>query len=60
VTLVESELSNYRKDVVNERFTQLQFMAVESKRDENDVFILPDGFDKECGPKGSKLSGGQK
>ena len=35
-------------------------MAVESKRDENGVFTLPDGFNKECGPKGSKLSGGQK
>ena len=35
-------------------------MAVEKLRDENGVFHLHANFEKDCGPKGSKLSGGQK
>ena len=29
-------------------------------RDDKGKFILPEGFNRECGLKGSKLSGGQK
>ena len=33
---------------------------IDSMRDEDGNFKLSEGFDRECGLKGSKLSGGQK
>ena len=53
-------MPEYRKDSVNERYTELQFISLEKKRDENGKFNLHEGFSKDCGPKGGKLSGGQK
>ena len=35
-------------------------MAIDRKRDKDGKFHLDEGFNKECGPKGGKLSGGQK
>ena len=57
---VREELTNYRMTVVSEQYTKLAYMAIDRKRDENGVFHLSKGFEKECGPKGGKLSGGQK
>ena len=42
-----------------ERYAELQYMAIDKLRKDG-KFTLHEGFDKECGPKGSKLSGGQK
>ena len=42
------------------RIDQLIDGMIDKKRDENGVFKLSEGFDRECGLKGSMLSGGQK
>ena len=42
------------------RLDQLLESMVEKKKDANGNVILGEGFDKNCGLKGSKLSGGQK
>ena len=57
---IRSQLSEYKMTTVNKRYHQLQFMAIDKKRDANGVFKLHEGFDKDCGLKGGKLSGGQK
>lgn len=45
---------------VNERFNELQYMAIDKMRGPDGVFTLHEGFKKDCGLKGGKLSGGQK
>ena len=57
---VKENVSQYRMKVVNQRYSELQLMAVDKKRDEKGEFHLSEGFDKDCGLKGGKLSGGQK
>ena len=57
---IRAKMPEYRKNVVNERYTQLQFLSLKKMRDEDGKFNLHEGFSKECGPKGGKLSGGQK
>ena len=57
---MREELSNYRMTVVTEQYTKLAYMAIDRKRDSDGKFHLSEGFKKDCGPKGSKLSGGQK
>jgi ABC-type glutathione transport system ATPase component len=43
-----------------ERLEQLLDSMIEKKKDKDGNVILGEGFDKNCGLKGSKLSGGQK
>ena len=42
------------------RLNELAESMLNQHRDENGVFKLHEGFDRNCGLKGSKLSGGQK
>jgi len=56
--MVRREMPAYRMTVVNKRFNELQLMAIDKKRDDKGIFVLPQGFDKDCGLKGGKLSGG--
>jgi len=44
----------------SQRLDQLLDSMVEKKKDKDGNVILGEGFDKNCGLKGSKLSGGQK
>lgn len=66
LTDFESLASKVRQDhqqyrmKVSKRFSELQYKAIDKKRGPDGSFKLHEGFDKECGPKGGKLSGGQK
>ena len=42
------------------RIDQLYQSFLDARRNADGTFQLNEGFDKNCGPKGSKLSGGQK
>ena len=44
--------------IAEKRFHELQLMDIDRKRDEKGEFKLHEGFSKDCGPKGGKLSGG--
>ena len=59
-TLVTDEKRSYRMTIVEKRFSELQYMALDRKRADDGTFTLHEGFSKECGVKGGKLSGGQK
>ena len=45
---------------VNNRYNELQYVAIDKMRDKDGKFTLHEGFSKDCGLKGGKLSGGQK
>ena len=46
-------------DVVSQKFDDLQHMVIDKKKQKaNGKFELDIGFNKDCGLKGSKLSGG--
>ena len=58
---LESDSMNYKMKNVKDRYNKLMHMAIDKKRDPaSGKFTLSEGFDKDCGSKGSKLSGGQK
>lgn len=57
---IREQMSQYKITKVNKRFQELQYLAIDKKRDSEGKFTLPEGFDKDCGLKGGKLSGGQK
>ena len=45
--------------MVNQRYQELQYLAIDKLRDPADgKFTLDEGFRKDCGLKGGKLSGG--
>ena len=56
----EEGSTNYKMTTVKERYDKLMHMAIDRLRDEEGVFTLHEGFQKDCGLKGGKLSGGQK
>ena len=56
--VVREELSQYRMTVVNKRYQELQYQAIDKKRSADGTFTLHEGFNKDCGLKGGKLSGG--
>ena len=57
---IREQMSQYKITKVNKRFQELQYLAIDKKRDEEGKFTLHEGFNKDCGLKGGKLSGGQK
>ena len=58
-SFLEEDKRNYRMTKVEKRFSELQYMVVDTMKVDG-KFTLHEGFSKDCGPKGSKLSGGQK
>ena len=53
--------TKYKMKNVKERYNKLMHMAIDKKRDPaTGQFKLHQGFNKDCGLKGGKLSGGQK
>ena len=56
---IREDIGNYRMNFVNKRYQQLMQSAVNKKKVDG-VFTLHEGFKKDCGLKGGKLSGGQK
>ena len=60
IELVLAQKSNYRMTIVNNRYNELQYVAIDKMRDKDGKFTLHEGFSKDCGLKGGKLSGGQK
>ena len=55
---VREGTSTYRMKDVGQQYTRLALMAIDRKRDADGKFHLHEGFHKECGLKGGKLSGG--
>ena len=56
---ITDDFKNFYQDRF-QRLDQLLDSMVEKKKDKDGNVILGEGFDKNCGLKGSKLSGGQK
>ena len=58
---LDSDSTNYKMKNVKDRYNKLMHMAIDKKRDpKSGEFKLSEGFGKDCGLKGGKLSGGQK
>lgn len=57
--LIEADFQKFYWDRYH-RLDELLESMVEKKKDANGNVSLGEGFDKNCGLKGSKLSGGQK
>lgn len=56
---VKSDFNNFFLDR-SRRMEQLLDSMIEKNKDKDGNVILGEGFEKNCGLKGSKLSGGQK
>jgi len=57
---ISSNVGNFRREKFQKRMASMESFKLGRMRSSDGTFALDKGFDKPCGLKGGKLSGGQK